>query len=385
LLRSELYEIEMLVAEILKEAGQSENGHKDQRPDKRLQDVKMLCAGLKKNWTHQLFSTAKDPVIKRYVQFHQAGIIRLSDQVQRIASASKIGTDQKSDKGNFLDELNQELERIISFLRHKFYPYFDDNHRVSIYYCEQQFRLIADYESELEKYNKPEIDPKLIKAYIDSLQDFLNEAYASGMTYREAAYQLNWIRMSDQLLNNITTTTTSSLARAFYKQNLNTLHFANWYKDYWSGQLITATNKREVEILLQNEVSELQNIFVNPQHAMEPALPSIEQILIPFLEALIRPVQKEVKPNGNFLFPLNLSVPQFALFIRVCYKCGCFPMKNVAKIARFFTQHFTTKKQAHISYKSFGHAFYSLDQVTAAVVRDHLQQMLNYVNKTYFP
>jgi len=51
---------------------------------------------------------------------------------------------------------------------------------------------------------------------------------------------------------------------------------------------------------------------------------------------------------------------------------------------RFFTRHFTSKKQGRISIKSFNHAFYSKDQVTAAIVLDYLQKMVTYVNKVYF-
>jgi hypothetical protein len=39
----------------------------------------------------------------------------------------------------------------------------------------------------------------------------------------------------------------------------------------------------------------------------------------------------------------------------------------------------------NISFKSFARAFYGADQTTAAVVRDFLQRMINYINKIYFP
>jgi len=82
--------------------------------------------------------------------------------------------------------------------------------------------------------------------------------------------------------------------------------------------------------------------------------------------------------------PLTLSVAQFSMFIRICYRTGCFSLNNAAEIIRFFATNFTTKRQDAVSVKSFTKGFYSMDQTAAAVIRDFLQRMIALINKTYF-
>jgi hypothetical protein len=176
------------------------------------------------------------------------------------------------------------------------------------------------------------------------------------------------------------------LMRALYQQNMNSLYFHNWYQEFIAGQAAQTSNSQERDDFIAEQIKSLSGIFVPPDKALQPEIASTNLLFIPWLQ------EQTIKGKGHtrieqpaFQLPLNLSVPQFALFIRIFHKTGCFPLENVALITRFFTEHFTTKKQPHISKKSFGRAFYSLDQSAAAVVRDYLQKMLNYLNKTYFP
>jgi hypothetical protein len=143
--------------------------------------------------------------------------------------------------------------------------------------------------------------------------------------------------------------------------------------------------KKEKQNYLSEQLKLYAGLFVSPEKSLQPEVGSTNIQLIGWLEEQLGTGSNQIMVRTVEQFPLNLSVPQFALFVRICYKTACFPVENVARITRFFSEHFTTKKQPHISPKSFGRAFYNLDQSAAAVVRDFLQKMLNYLNKTYFP
>jgi len=385
LLRSELYELEKSVGAIINENRTvNPDGYQKQIAD-QVTHVETLCSGLKRKWTHEFMSNVKEQVIKRYVQFHQAGIVQLSDEVSRVVPALNISDEIRVFELESYRQVNAALENVLEFLHRQFYKYFDIDHQATAYHCRLLGSKIAAFEPEFKVSTNSQVDDSLIAAMLTSVSEIVAEGMISGISYRQADQCLNFVRMTHHLLSLSTKTTTESLAHALYQQNMNSLHFFEWYKGYFLSRLNTLASQKAKHDFISAQIKTFAGIFVSPEKALQPELPGTDAYIISWLQELTgaSPETKSNKPSVQF--PLNLSVPQFALFIRIFYKTGCFPVENVAMITRFFTEHFTTKKQPHISHKSFGRAFYSLDQSAAAVVRDFLQKMLNYLNKTYFP
>jgi hypothetical protein len=385
LLRSEINELEKSVGAILEDGSTTNYPGYQQQMAEQVAFVKNLCSDLKKKWTHELLSSAKEQVIKRYVQYHQAGIIQLSDKVSRHVPALNV-PEQQAIQSDAFTRVNAEMEGILEFLRHQFYPYFDIGHKATIYYCSLLNLKIANFAPALRIYNNSAVEGALVEAVLNSVEETVAEGFVSGISYRQAGQALHLVRMTHQLLLPGTNTTTDSLFRALYQQNFNSLYFYNWYHEHLLRQLHAINDQKSRQHFTDRQIKTLSGIFVNPEKALQPGLPSTDTFIISLLQEQTGSKVKQMngKPSAIRL-PLNLSVPQFALFIRIFYKTGCFPIDNVAMITRFFTEHFTTKKQLHLSHESFRRAFYSLDQSTAAIVREYLQRMLNYLNKTYFP
>lgn len=385
MLRSELYELEKSVGVIIEEISIANFTTYQQQINGQVAYVKSLCSELKKKWTHELLSNAKEQVIKRYIQFHQAGIIQLSDKVSLYVSASDLSPETKISQATALSQLNNELENVLEFLRTQFYLYFDIDHKAPIYHCQLLYLKISTFRVDLENYKGSTIDEALIAAVLSSADDLTAEGLLTGISYRQADQAINIVRATQQLLLFGTNPTTDSLIRALYQQNFNSLHFYNWYQDHLLAKVAAVSDKNEQQALLEEQIKMFAGVFVNAEKALLPELSSTDKFILPWLQEKLNPENKRSVSPDKIQMPLNLSVPQFALFVRVFYKTGCFPIENVALITRFFTEHFVTKKQPHISPKSFGRAFYNLDQSAAAIVRDFLQKMINYINKTYFP
>ena len=89
--------------------------------------------------------------------------------------------------------------------------------------------------------------------------------------------------------------------------------------------------------------------------------------------------------NFSNKIELKLTVAQLALLIRLLYEEGVFAMKNIAGLLRFFSRHFMSKKQEHISYGSMNKLYYSGDQFTGYAVRELLLRMVAKINKMFFP
>ncbi|AMR29976.1 hypothetical protein A0256_00365 [Mucilaginibacter sp. PAMC 26640] len=383
MLRSEIIELEKSVAAILTESSITDETSYQKLITGQVAYIKILCADLKKKWTHELLSSAKEQVIKRYVQYHQAGIIQLSDMVSRHVQASLLSEDLRTALTDAYGQVNAAMENVLEFLRSQFYQYFDVDHKATVYHCQLLAVDIKTFQSDLQSnYNKA-TDKSLVEVVEVSVDEVIAEGSFSGISYRQIEQALNLTRMTHQLLLFGAATTTERLTRALYQQNFNSFHFYNWFQEHVLTK-IEQFGQQEKQTYVDGLIRELSGIFVSPEKALQPELPSTDIFILPWLQEQTGNKAKRTKPT-TVKFPLNLSVPQFALFIRIFSKTGCFPVENVAMITRFFTEHFTTKKQQHISHKSFGRAFYSLDQSAAAVVRDFLQKMLNYLNKNYFP
>ncbi|MDN5286542.1 MAG: hypothetical protein JWR38_2816 [Mucilaginibacter sp.] len=386
LFRSALYDIEKFVREALDLQDQASKAG----TARQAETFKSLCTKLKDRWIREIFSSAKEQIITRYIQFHQAGITRMSNDISRRLELINFPINSKNSGLAFYQEILTELELLLSFLRHQCYSYFDMNYQVSIFHGKQHYDYILKNLTELEAGPESAIEQALINAISLSAQESAKEALYSGISYRQLSQNTGLLGLIRQVLYPKAGTSTMQLASVLYKHNLNTLHFSSWFRDYYLNQLIELANHHDKEKWLSVEIKRLSAIFVDPEKSFEQELPSIDQQILPWLQIQLagiqgKPAKAKIKPNGNGPMPLVLSVPQFAMFIRIFQQTGCFPVPNASRIMRFFTRHFTTKKQPDISIKSFNHAFYSMDQSTAAVVRDYLQKMINYVNKTYFP
>lgn len=389
MLKSELNKLENYISEIINKHKSLVDLTGQQQMTEQVKSVLEICNELKSKWTHELFSSVKEQVITRYVQYHQAGITQLSNQITGMIPVNDPRKSNSTGPEHFFGQILSELEELLSFLRHQLYHHFDLDYKTTSYSFRQQCAQIDDFRQKLASYSENEIEIPLVEVIGISVREMTDDALQRGISYRQTGHTLNMLRMTHQLIHGVQGTTTGILAHSLYRQNLNTKWFLNWYRDHIQRQVNNIQSNQDQTNFLRQQINALEGVFVDPEKAFEPELPSTDLVLLPWLYEISGDYDKTLRTLNKTDIPvrlaLNLSVPQFALFIRVFSKVGCFADTNISKINRFFTQHFTTKKQSNVSRKSFGKAFYGLDQTTAAVVRDYLQKMINYINKTYFP
>lgn len=384
MLKSELQQLELLVGEVV---------NYNETPDPKilqkdlgntLPRIKEACGHLRLKWVRELFSNVKEPVIHRYVQFHQAGIISLSDHITDSYPHLTGDGFQK-----LFMEIVDQLEELLNFLKNSFYKYFDPEHAVSVHQCHQETEkisyLISLAEAEMKKAG---IEDSLVLAVQRSITDVLEQAPHNGISHRRIAYIKTLIQLvRDQIETG--QLTSESLVSLLYRQNFNSFYFERWYQQR-TGQSNRLDKPKEFAAACQNELHKLEDQFIDLNKTFDVERPSLDILFTGWLLLQLSKPQEfpdNVRRGATepIRMPLNFSVTQFALFIRLCYLEGCFNLNNISSIHRFFTSHFETKKQLHISAKSFGRAFYSADQPAAAVVRDVLMRMVGTIDKTYFP
>jgi len=388
LLKSELHQLEILISEIVNYNEIADNETRFKAVSKKTGLIAEICDSLRIKWVHELFSSVKEIIILRYVQYHQAGIISLSDQVYaELPAVAESGSNQRLTE-LFKDAIRQ-LEGLLRFLEKNFYKFFDPDHFITANQLQiDNVKIREHLTATVSKLEKSDVSADLIAAVRSSILDQLEIAEQAGISYRRAGYLAGIVRLiaiqcSQKDLN------TDLLSRLLFRQNFNSYYYERWYQATLT-EVFAKTPRKNKESIIQMEIDDLQSRFVDRHLVFDPDALPIDNLLISWLETQKDnqvPEEKKLpgKIGGADRMPLNFSVAQLALFIRLCYLEGCFHINNISNILRFFTFHFETKKQLNISLKSFGRAFYGADQATAAVVRDFLQRMINTINKTYFP
>lgn len=379
LLRSELSNLETCAGIILNHNEIIKSGDTSVGQEALYDQFNTACRALKQRMISEVFGPTKDHVIHRYVQFHQAGLITLSDTIfQQLRKADVPAIPGKSE---LLVRVLTTLQELLDFIRQQFYPHFDVLHGITQYASDitsNDFRSKVELLGPLLAHHP--IDPSLITVFFESMEECLDQLRLQTITYEQANYldqllKLVHFQLGDQSMN------TARFAGLLYRQNFNSTYFESWYRKYrlaiHNGNLSHEDFSSAIEPVIQ-------------QLGISANRKPIDVLLREWMTATLN--SKEESSNGVKTqeskisrLPLVLSVPQLALFVRLCYLEGCFQISNISNIMRFFTDHFESKKQPKISLKSFNRAFYTSDQGTAAMVRDFLQRMINIIDKTYFP
>lgn len=382
MLKSELQQLESLIGEIINYNETADSEIVLKALGDTLPRIKEACGQLRFKWVHELFSNVKETVIYRYIQFHQAGIISLSDHI----TFSFLNTTGDT-LNNVLQVLNQ-LEGLLHFLQNSFYQYFDPEHAVSAYLCHKEMQKMAQLLSDtVSAMQTTGIEESLTGVLNRSVTEQIENARTSGISHRQIGYVKEILgQIHEQLKSG--RLTTEELTEILYRLNFNSFYFERWYQNRVNQQVALAGPKMQAATI-QSELAKFQDLYIGLSRSFDQERPSLDVSFTGWL--LLRLGNEQIAPDKSrqaaapTRMPLHFSVTQLALFVRLCYLEGCFNLSNISSILRFFTSHFETKKQLHISAKSFGRAFYGADQATAAVVRDVLLRMVGTLDKNYFP
>lgn len=379
MLKSELFNVEECVGIILnhKEIISPTGGAEEQIS--MFHRVSNACADLKQRMISEVFGPAKDHVIRRYVQFHQAGLVTLSDRVfQQLRSINQPLVPGKTE---LLIHTLETLQQLLDYIAHQFYTHFDTIHSITQFQSDHTSNhLRTEIEHIAPLLEKTAIEPSLAEAFLRSMEDCLDNLRVKTISVDQQRYFESLLKIIKLHLEDMQSDTTS-FCDLLYHQNFNSTYFEVWYRENYLHLNIPGNIKEDQLLNIQPVIT---------THGIYPHRQPLDELLREWIASVsgrqTGKLEKSKNQEGKTeRLPLILSVPQLALFVRLCYLEGCFQISNISNIMRFFTEHFETKKQSNISVKSFNRAFYTSDQATAAMIRDFLQRMVSIIDKTYFP
>jgi len=89
---------------------------------------------------------------------------------------------------------------------------------------------------------------------------------------------------------------------------------------------------------------------------------------------------RELPLHNNFKALTELSVSQFAIFLRLVSENGVINHKNTRELLRFYSQHTQTRRVLNISPDSLYLNYYNASDADRQVVKSYIIKILNQLN-----
>ncbi|NCD69090.1 hypothetical protein [Mucilaginibacter agri] len=322
---------------------------------------------LKSEWLSTLLSDAAEQTLRRYFNYQLGRLSALDDDPECQTSS--------------------EINGLIDFLWSQFAYYLNPNIPVAIafrdFYIERlQWRL----DQVLAKVSGSILSSDLQSCLISYLGSFL-EPRGDKLTYRDLFYLEGLLTELAGILDS--GFSEEAVNQVLFQRNFNQLGYL-FYRQQIIRNAMPADAREKFEFLASCKIRNSAVPFLQDL-SCHPSWPSLFEMLDKWLaEELAIAHLTLQQPLSTTLpvatkMPLNLSVAHLACLICVFLETHLLPDEGFASIFRFVSTNFRTKRQDKISTKSLSKEFYTIDQVSAAVVRGKLLEMVEWLNRSYFP
>jgi len=347
------------------------------------------CHRIKKSWTDLLFSQAKDHVIRRYTRFQQQLILELADRLYlQIGDRKKSLARENYSVLNLPAFLLEGLLGLKDFLIQYFNAYINGEGKIPDAAIPAVRRKMTEASERLSaSLQNVELDVTLRACICDYLEDIIMMDADSPLSYRTAEYLTSFtetIAVTADFADN--RDLTQSVTEALFYMNFNHHSFCQWYQEVIEVKK-SSLRPHDQLAMLTKQLLMLKSMPVMLTMSFDPKVLPINSQLENWLNEYIRheTAQPDIPDEPPGKIELKLTVAQLALLIRLLYEEDVFAMKNIAALLKFFSNHFMSKKQEHISYGSMNKLYYSGDQFTGYAVREILLKMVAKINKMFFP
>ena len=338
---------------------------------------------IRKFLSELLCSDAADLVIQRhfFCCLHQTNDLglRLEDHLKRLSNTEQFASDSITK----LDKIACELVKLTYFLLQHLPRFISINLTAHPAYTRSR---IAEWKMQSHglrvAISEAALDPKLAQV----LQDYLNRISVSGSTFQQTFYALayyDYFLMSLSPLSELPVSERKAfIDEQLIRINFNHLSFLqNLQQDIRKNLL--GLNQAACVQLLRNYLA----IYDQPPHnpaKYDQQWPSLCDMMSHWLREELRQLQPAGSNCAKAKMTLQTSVAHLACLLRICHEdeLSGIPLSD---IFRWVSAHLATKRQKNISTGSLNKQFYTVNQFTAARVRDRLLKLAERISLEYFP
>lgn len=334
--------------------------------------------------------------VERFIRYHQQALINLLDNLVETLSITDEGRsiNKESHLKEFIKFSCSELEEILRFVQNHFQSHFDLGVPVPELIKERVLKALKESSILLEgKLSKFEIDPTLLSICVSAMTDFLKEPDRK-ITYRK----VNWIKELVTEFLQLSETSqegallNSEIQAVLLHLNYNRTPYLKYCTDLMNRELLVAETLSGKLEKLAFYYKVVNQSVVKPDFVYDLSTPSLKERLsdwileeILYLErkqqlsvAFPGPAEDQVKKDFKLVF--DMSVSQFAYFIKTLTETGVIQNKNISELIRFLSKFVKTKRSESISHESFRIKYYNPEENTKGAIRNLLHTAIGYIN-----
>lgn len=317
--------------------------------------------------------------IRKMVQFHQYSVMQLSDELTSI---------EEHDLSAFY---GSQTEILLLFLQSRFSELFDldallpEIHRKKSVATTK--RLYGEMMTKLS-VNRP--DKILIEIFTRPIEEFLTQTHAS---FRQAEYAKELASgLKGAIPAEPERMESEKIRSLLIHFNLNSEVCFDHYVGYFTAQMTEADSVSDRLEKLAFSYKTINQIQVKPGLIYDPkARPLTDQLsdwLLQEINYLERKVELALKGSlseeptirKEFKLEFDMSVSQFAYFIRTFIETGVIQNKNISELIRFLARFVKTKRSENISNESFRMKYYNVEGSTKDAVKDTFHTAIGFIN-----
>ena len=339
-------------------------------------DLATYFGQIYKAWEKAIFSNTPEDTLVRYFHYH----------LDIISTISNTLSNSHDSETNVL--LQNELLALIDHLRKYYFSYFNQDAAAPIAYRQ---RLVSQLTGDIcviqKKLQSSDLNASLIACLLRWFNVMSQDIGKVKFTFRSLHYFgciIHQLSSLDYHSDNAENLMVSMLIRA----NFNNLSFFVYYQGIIKNAFGDFRNTHErLNYLVQQKAEVISSPEVK-NIAYDPSWPSIKNMIGNWLMEEILITEKSLNKGSEVAvskIPLEMSVAHLSCLIRLLYEESVFATQNLQFIFKCFAGHYQSKRQTVISPRSLSKEFYSIDQHTAARVRDLLQRMVQRINRNFFP
>lgn len=317
--------------------------------------------------------------LRRMIQFHQYSIMQLTDELSAIEQY-----DREAIYGG-------KTEILLHFLRSRFSEYFDLDAILPEIHRKKTVAITKRLYGEIiPRLLVNQTDKPLMEIFNQPIERFLTQTYAS---FRQAEYAKELVAGLNQAILAEPEGLESEKIRSLLIQfNFNSEACFDHYIGYFTAQITEADSVSDRLEKLAFSYKTINQIQVKPHLIYDskarPLTVQLSDWLLQEINYLERKV--ELASNGSlteeptvrkdFKLEFDMSVAQFAYFVKTFIETGVIQNKNISELIRFLARFVKTKRSENISYESFRMKYYNVESSTKDSVKNLLHTAIGNIN-----
>jgi hypothetical protein len=351
--------------------------------------LESYTARARQDWARAVFSSMGTAPLERYFTVHQRWLGQTLDRLEDARSLAKARANARG--ADLLETARTALGDLIMHLRDTYPEFFAPDLPAPMVIRQQINQSYQEpFMALSQRFATDDTGPA--RLVLDIARQLRDPSDRTRYAYRTLYYLAEvCTRLAALPMTGHDSATLETVMETLLDLNFNHLGFFSCCQQQLQGHCQDLPDAAQSEYLAAQQ-QKFRLYQERRQECYDPSWPSIYHMLYEWTsEELLRIRQKAVQPQPDETAAtgkkvvLNLPAAQLACLIKLFYKGNWCRDTTLTELFKFTAAHFESRMMDQLSWRSLSKEYYSINQTTAARVKDLLQQMIAQLNRLYFP